>query len=632
MNLLSLENISKSHGDKLLFSGVSFGIDDGDKIGLIGINGTGKSTFLKVIVGCEEPDSGKVIASNDLKIGYLPQNPVFDEESSVIEQVFKGSAPVMKVLREYEEALYRLNMDPNNEDFQRKLLAINQRMDALDGWQVESEAKAVLTRLGIYDFNARINTLSGGQKRRVALASALVSPSNLLVLDEPTNHMDDNTISWMEDYLGKRKGALLMVTHDRYFLDRVANRVIELDGGKLYSYSGNYSVFLEKKLEREEQLIASERKRQNLYRKELAWIKRGAKARSTKQKARIQRFQKLQEEEIVLNTQSIEISTPSSRLGKKVIELNGITKSFSGSKLIDNFTYKVLRDDRIGIVGPNGIGKTTLLNIIAGLLPPDEGTVEWGDTVKIGYFSQENKEMDENLRAIDYIKKAGELVATADGSTITASQLMERFLFPSNTQYTPISKLSGGEKRRLQLAYVLMGAPNVLLLDEPTNDLDIETLTILEDYIDDFSGAVIAVSHDRYFLDRIAEKIFAFEGNGVIKEYTGNYFDYSQSLKPQGSVHEAAVEKKDKAQVRKKERPLKFTFKEQKEYEEIEGVIEGVENQLKEIKQRIEEAASDYVLLQELVATQQELENRLEELMDRWAYLTEMAEKIGESK
>jgi ATP-binding cassette subfamily F protein uup len=555
MNLLSAEGITKSYSEKKLFNNISLGINDGDKIGVIGINGTGKSTLLKVIAGVEELDDGRIIRSNGLQIEYLSQNPAFEEDSTVIQQVFKGNSPVMKLLREYEEAL-------NNNSSPERIMKLTQQIDLLNGWTLESEAKSILSKLGILDFTAKVGTLSGGQRKRIALAAALIQPSNLLILDEPTNHLDNDTIDWLEQYLNKRKGALLMVTHDRYFLDRVVNVIIELDRGNLYSYKGNYTEFLEKKSERMEREEASEAKRQNLLRKELAWIRRGAKARTTKQKARIDRFEKLSSQEVDIVEDKIDISVGSSRLGKKVIEINNISKAYGNRTLIKNFDYTVLRDDRIGIVGPNGMGKSTLINIIAGKLEGDGGYVDLGETVKIGLYSQETNFLKEDMRVIEYIRETAEYLTTAEGEKITASQMLERFLFPPESQWTPIEKLSGGEKRRLYLLKVLMEAPNVLLLDEPTNDLDIETLTILEDYIDNFQGAVIAVSHDRYFLDRIAEKIFAFKEGGEIVQYSGNYSDYR--------------------------------LKSQEEKEEVE--------------------------------------NKLEEKMERWIYLNDIAEKIEKEK
>lgn len=636
MNVLSIENISKGYSDKTLFENVSLGIGDGDKIGLIGINGTGKSTLLKIIAGVETADTGKIIVGNRVSIEYLSQLPDFDESANVIEQVFKGSSPVMQLLREYEEAVEKLSESPEDTELQRALTNLNGKMDSMNAWQIESEAKTVLTKLGITDFKARIAELSGGQKKRIALASSLIMPSDLLILDEPTNHMDNDTISWLEQYLNKRKGALLMITHDRYFLDRVTNRIIELDNGSLYSYQGNYSIFLEKKLEREELEQANERKRQNILRKELAWIRRGAKARSTKQKARIQRFEELSSEGMEISSDKLEMNSVATRLGKKVVEIQNISKSLSGKRLIEDFSYIVVRDDRVGIVGPNGSGKSTLLNMIVGRLNPDSGNIDIGETVNIGYFSQENTELNEELRVIEYIKEIAEYVLLANGDRISASQMLEKFLFSPALQWTPISKLSGGERRRLYLLRVLMGAPNVLLLDEPTNDLDIQTLTILEDYLDDFSGAVIVVSHDRYFLDRVTDKIFAFEGKGIIKQYTGNYSDYIEEIKENAEDQVKEKPKQDKQdnkeEEKKKNKQLKFTFKEQKEYAEIDDNIEKVENQIADLETQIEGAASDYEVLQKLLGEKEQLENQLEYLMERWTYLNELAEEIEKSK
>ncbi|MBF8982075.1 ABC-F family ATP-binding cassette domain-containing protein [Lutibacter sp. B2] len=630
MNLLSVENLSKSYGEKTLFEIDSFGIGEGEKIGVIGINGTGKSTLLKVLVGMDTPDTGKITITNGISIEYLNQNPAFDLEATVLEQVFKGTSPVMLVLREYEEVIEILEKNPNDSVLQQRLINIQQQMDGLGAWQLESEAKTILTKLGVSNFDAKIKTLSGGQKKRVALASALIAPSDLLVLDEPTNHIDDKTISWLEEYLNARKGALLMITHDRYFLDRVVNRTIELDQGKLYKYDGNYSDFLIKKSEREELERAEGQKKQNLYRRELAWIKRGAKARTTKQKARIQRFEVLDDSITNDKTQAMEISVASSRLGKKIVEFSNISKNFGDKKCIEDFTYIIQKADRIGIIGPNGTGKSTLLNIMAGKIKPDKGTVDIGETVKLGYFSQEYMDIDDSLRVIQYIKDEAEYVTTADGTKITASQMLERFLFDGTMQWTYISKLSGGEKRRLYLLKILMSSPNVLLLDEPTNDLDIATLTILEEYIDEFQGAVIVVSHDRYFLDKMAEKIFVYEGNGKILYYVGNYTDYYTIYKTEQEISQKEKMPKEKKKPEKiKEKKLKFTFKEQREYEQIDGQIEELENKLEELGTKINECTSDFEKLQSLTDQQNKAEQELEEKMQRWAYLNEIAEKIN---
>ncbi len=634
MNLLTVENISKSYTEKKLLSKITFGINEGDKIGVIGINGTGKTTLLKIIAGVEQADEGKVVGGNSVRTEYLSQNPDFDTEATVLEQVFYGNSAIMKLIRDYEEAIQ--NRDTLNEE----ILKLTHDMDAMNAWSLDSEARSILTKLGISDFTAKIGTLSGGEKKKIALATALVNPADLLILDEPTNQLDNETIDWLEQYLNKRKGSLLMVTHDRYFLDRVANQIIELDRGGLYLYHGNYSYFLEKKLEREEIEAASEKKRQRLLRKELAWIKKGAKARTTKQKARIDRYDKLCEQTGVEMDEKLQVSVASSRLGKKTIELEHIGKSFNGTKLIDDFNYILLRNDRVGIVGPNGSGKSTLLNIMCGRLEPDSGKVEVGETVKVGLYSQETRHIDGGSRVIEYIKETAEYLTTAEGYKISAAQMLERFLFPPALQWTLIANLSGGEKRRLSLLKVLMEAPNILLLDEPTNDLDIETLTILEDYFEDFKGAVIAVSHDRYFLDRMAEKIFAFKGKGEIAHYPGNYSDYREKSSGESpdntvsdKVKDAVVKRLDKLVTeKKKERALKFSFNEQKEYAEIDDEIAEIENEIQQLDNKISEAYADYILLQQLLIEKDEMEQRLKEKMDRWVYLNELAEKIAKGK
>lgn len=641
MNLISLENISKSYSDKSLLDNISLGINQGEKIGLIGVNGSGKSTLLKIISGIEVPDEGNIIKGNKVRIEYLHQSPEFHSEARVIEQVFKGGSSEMKLLREYENTLKLIEKSKDEGEtckLNSKLIELQANIDSLNAWDLESEAKTILTKLGIEDFDAKVGTLSGGQKKRIALASALITPCELLILDEPTNHMDNKTIEWLEQYLNTRKGSLIMITHDRYFLDRVTNRILEIDKGKLYSYSGNYSVFLEKKIERQNMEISSENKREKLYEKELAWIKRGAKARSTKQKARIDRFEKLGEQSIDIKENKMDISVLSSRLGKKIIEMENLNKSYKGINYIKDFSYILLREDRIGIVGDNGIGKSTLMKIISGEIEYDSGILDIGETVKIGFFSQENKYMEEDMRVIEYMKEVAEYLPLADGGKITASQMLENFLFTKDMQWTPISKLSGGEKRRLYLLRVLMGSPNILILDEPTNDLDISTLTILEDYLDKFDGAIITVSHDRYFLDRVCNKIFAFEAPGIVSKHHGNYSDFMEHMKEsyiEESKTSKGINSKDREYEDKKannEKPLKFSFKEQKEFQEIDGYIESLEVKIEELNRQVEKVSTDFVKLQEVLNEKSLLEKELEEKYDRWTYLNELSEKIERDK
>ncbi|WP_379137252.1 ABC-F family ATP-binding cassette domain-containing protein [Paenibacillus sp. sgz500958] len=641
MNIMTVEHLSKSYGEKILFRDASFGMDDRDKIGIIGVNGTGKSTFLRIIAGLETPDEGQVSIGNNVRVQYLAQNPPFDPENTVLKQVFAGEAPELRSTREYIETMAQLENNPGNKELEAKLVTLGHEIDALGTWQLESEAKSVLSKLGIEQFDALMDTLSGGQRKRVALAAALITPSELLILDEPTNHIDTDSVAWLEQYLQKRRGALLMITHDRYFLDRVADVMLELDGGNLFRYEANYSRFLELKADREEREASAEQKRKNLLRTELAWIRRGAKARTTKQKARIDRFEKLKESGPSAVGGSMDISVTSTRLGRKIIELHGLSKSMDGRNLIKDLTYIAVPEDRVGIVGPNGSGKSTLLNLISGLLAPDSGEVQVGATVKLGYFTQEHQDMDETMRVIEYVKEEAEVIRTADGSTISAGQMLERFLFPPVMQWTPIAKLSGGEKRRLYLLRVLMSAPNVLLLDEPTNDLDISTLAVLEDYLEEFPGVVFTVSHDRFFLDRTVDKILAFEEGGI-RLHVGNYSEYeewmaqnvasrSQSGKDEGAMKRSSAgtsgqEITAAPPVREK---LKFSFKEQREFEGIDEQIELAEKALVDIAAQMEAAFADSGKLQELVAKQREAEAHLEHLMERWTYLNELAEKIA---
>ena len=598
MNIINIEHISKVFGEKQVFDDISCGIHQGDKIGIIGINGTGKTTLLKIIAGLEEPDQGQVIFQKGLRVTYLPQSPKFPEHATVLSYVADGA-------------------------------------DGAD-WGRESEAKNALNRLGITDHHEEIDHLSGGQKKRVALARTLVNPADVLILDEPTNHIDNEMAVWLEEYLNQWKGAIIMVTHDRYFLDRVTNKILEIDHGKLYSYTANYSQFLELKAQREEMELASERKRQSVLRMELEWAKRGCRARTTKQRARLERLEALKNGKAPVRDAEVEMDSVETRMGKKTIELH-ISKSYGQKKLIDDFEYIVLKNQRLGIIGPNGCGKSTLMKIITGKEEPDQGMVEIGDTVKIGYFAQEVTEMDENQRVIDYIKDVAEYVPTKDGR-ITASQMLERFLFTPAMQYTPIGKLSGGERRRLYLLKVLMDAPNVLILDEPTNDLDIPTLTILEDYLDSFLGIVITVSHDRYFLDNIADRIFAFEAGGKLVQYEGGYTDYLEAKERKNGtvVRESEESAKKKADRKnwKKDAPekLKFTYKEQKEYETIDDEIASLEQKIEELDEQMMQYATNSAKLSEITEQKEAAEATLEEKMERWVYLNDLAERIENQK
>ena len=632
MNLITFENICKSYSEKKLIENLSFGINDGEKIGLIGVNGTGKSTLLKIVAGAEEIDSGKITKANRVRIEYLPQSPDYDENATVLEQVFKAESKELNLLGRYQDLLKKLEKeysDKTNEE----LIKVQEQIDTMNLWDLENDAKAVLTKLGIDNFDQKVSELSGGQKKRISLASALITPCELLVLDEPTNHLDSDTIDWLEEYLNSRKGSLLMITHDRYFLDRVTNRILELDKGRLFSYEGNYTLFLEKKMERLQLESSMEDKRQNLIRNELKWVKRGARARTTKQKARLQRFDELVNREVIKEDEKIDISVASSRLGKKIIEIKNISKSFDGKKVIDDLEYTLARTDRIGIVGKNGLGKSTLINILNGKLQPDSGTIEIGETVKIGCFSQDDSHMDPSMKAIDYIKEESDYITTADGTKITASMMCERFLFNGTLQHTMIEKLSGGERRRLHLLRVLMGAPNVLLLDEPTNDLDIETLSRLEDYLDEFDGVVITVSHDRYFLDRICNKIFAYEGNGRIFIFTGNYSDYAifreiQGIEFEDNKPEKVVEPKKEKEKPKSDKKTKFSYKEQKEFDSIDSDIEQLEKKIAALEESTAVYATDFTKLQEIMNEKAELEKELEYKYERWEYLNELAESF----
>lgn len=591
--LLSAEKITKSYSEKILLNGVSLYLNEGDKIGVIGVNGTGKSTFLNIIAGIEDPDSGSISKNPGVRIEYLQQNPVWNEELTLLEHVFLGTSSADRETKEYE-------------------------------------AKTVLTRLDLTEYDTRIRQLSGGQRKRAAIASALIHPCEVLILDEPTNHLDNDMVMWLENYLSRYSGAIIMVTHDRYFLDRVTNKIVELDHGNLYSYQANYSKYLEMKALREEAALGTERKNRSLLRKELEWMQQGPKARGTKSKDRIVRFESLSENSGKREADKLELSSISSRLGKKTLEITDISKSFGEKELVSHFSHIISRDARIGIVGKNGCGKSTLLNMISGRLLPDSGTVIFGDTVKLGYFSQNSEEMDVSLRVIDFIRNIAETIETRDG-TLSASQMLEKFLFAPDLQWNTIKRLSGGERRRLYLLSIIMEAPNILLLDEPTNDLDIQTLTILEDYLENFGGAVVTVSHDRYFLDKVVDTIFDFMDDGTINKYLGTYSEYfaqnTAALIPSVISESKTVQEKPWTKNRK----LKFTYNEQREFEKIDSDIADLEARLYNVSTDMESESSNYIRLQELMAQKDTLEKEIDEKMSRWVYLNNLAEKIAES-
>ena len=584
MNILTVQQATKGYGDRILFENITLGLNKGDKVGIIGINGTGKSTLLKIIAGIEEADSGNVVMAKNTTISYLPQNPIFPKGETILQYVMDGN------------------------------------------FEKEGEAKSILMKLGLPDYEGKTDYLSGGQKKRAALARILVNSADVLVLDEPTNHIDNEMAKWLEDYLNQLKGILVMVTHDRYFLDRVTNKIVEIDDKTLYTYETNYSGFLELKEQRENMEIASERKRRSILRTELEWAKRGVRGRGTKQQARLDRLEELKNQSGPEEETKVVMSSITSRMGKKTIELKNISQSYEGRTFIKDFSYLVLKNERIGIIGPNGCGKTTLLQILNGRIQPEKGSVEIGDTINIGYFTQESEGMNPNQKVIDYVKETAEYIAVPEGK-ISASKMLERFLFTPDMQYAPIGKLSGGEQRRLYLLKILMESPNVLILDEPTNDLDIATLTILEDYLDRFEGIVITVSHDRYFLDRVVDRIFAFEEDGNIRQYEGGYSDYLS--KRMIVEEEIPKEKKKKNYQKPREKKLKFTFKEQKEFETIDDDIEQLELRLEELDSQIERTATDFIKLNELMEEKKATEEKLEKKMERWEYLNELAEKIA---
>jgi ATP-binding cassette subfamily F protein uup len=642
MNIVSLEAIHKQFAERPLLDDVMLGIDAGERVGVVGVNGSGKTTLLRIVAGVEPPDRGRVSLARDLRVAYLPQNPALDPALTVIEQIFRGDAPEIKLLREYERAADALARAPGDMALQQSVSELVARMDAAGTWALENDARTILTRLGITDLSARVGQLSGGQRKRVAMAAALIVPADLLILDEPTNHIDIETVAWLESFLARSTAALLLVTHDRYFLDRVVGRIVEVEGAKLYSYPGNYSRFLELKAERTEKQASDEARRQTILRKELAWLRRGAQARTTKQQARIDRIATMQDAKPEQARGALEISAVSRRIGKRVIELAGVGKAYGSKTLVHDLTLSIGPRDRIGIVGPNGSGKSTLLNMIAGRITPDSGTITIGETVHMSYYDQESAELDEAQRVIDYVKEGAELLQDSQGAIVTAAQMLERFLFPSAAHYTPIARLSGGERRRLYLLRKLIGAPNVLLLDEPTNDLDIQTLTLLEDYLDEpearhddgFAGAVIVVSHDRYFLDRTVTRLLAFEGDGAVVEYPGAYTAYAEAReRVEGSkVERSKVERPQQKPSNLQSsnlqtgRPRKLTFKETRELEGLEGRIAVLEGEQAALQAQINAASGEYQALLRLTGELERVSAELEAAVERWGALAEIAE------
>lgn len=621
MNILTAENLSKRYTEQYLFENITFGIHTGDKIGLIGVNGTGKSTLLKCLMNIESLDEGKVTMRNHLVVKYLPQNPTFDEASSVLDNVLRGDHEKIRILRNYEQILKEMDTS-DDPKIHRQYEEIMERMDRENVWSIESEVKGILNKLGIPNIHAKMNILSGGQKRRVSIAEALIHESDLLILDEPTNHIDNDMIEWLEDMLKKRKGALLMITHDRYFLDRVTDKIFELEKGQMLTYEGNYSHYLDEKAQQLIDENARQRKLKALYNTELEWIKRGCRARTTKQKFRVNRFDTIKHAMSTEKEVDMNIDVATSRMGKKIIELKSVSKAYD-QQLLKDFEYTLLRNDRIGIVGNNGIGKSTFLKLISGDIEPDSGVIDKGTTIKIGYYKQENQVFNEDIRVIDYIKDTAEYIYTSQGEMLSASSMLETFLFDSVKQYSLLSKLSGGERRRLYLLKILMTSPNVLILDEPTNDLDIKTLSILEDYIEVFPGAVIAVSHDRYFLDKMSEKLFVFVGDGQVDIHPGNYTTYTENRHRFGQVEEIKKVIKEEKIVQKK----KLTYSEKLELETIDDDIEALEMKVLEIEEAMENSGSDYEALQRLMKEKEDMDLQLQQKYDRWTFLNEKADE-----
>lgn len=633
MSLVTLQSVKKDFGIKELLKDANFSLDTNDKVGLIGTNGSGKSTLLKMIARLESIDSGQILVNSGAKIVYLPQQPDIDENHTVLEQVFADSGEQMHLVKEYEELSDKLAHYPDDSQLMSRLSSVMQRMDATGAWEVETNAKIILTKLGIADFDVKVGTLSGGYRKRIALAAALISEPDLLLMDEPTNHLDALSVEWLQSYLNRYRGALLLITHDRYFLDRVTNKIIEIDRGDIYTYTGNYSYYLEKKALAEESAISTQRKHQGILRRELEWLKKGPKARSTKQKARIERAHALRDTEFKQLNGKVDISTIGRRIGKKVIELKNVSKAYNGRTLIKDFTYEFSPEDRIGIIGGNGAGKSTLMDIITARVKPDSGIVEIGSTIHIGYFNQHSEELltavNEDQRVIDYIKEEGEFIEISDGTKITASQMLERFLFPGNQQYAPIHKLSGGEKRRLFLLRILISAPNVLILDEPTNDLDVQTLAVLEDYLEDFNGCVIVVSHDRYFLDRTVDTIFALEEGGGLRQYPGNYsiyLDYkkAEEAEKQETQKPVIVEEKVVSPVTETKKRRRLSNWERREFAELEGKIAKLEADKTALEKKLATVAGNYSEVQKLYEQVETLKKNIDLSTERWLELAEM--------
>ncbi|WP_412098000.1 ABC-F family ATP-binding cassette domain-containing protein [Halobacillus litoralis] len=629
--MLQVEQLTKSFGDKDLFDHISFTVTNHQRIGLIGVNGTGKSTLLKVLAGIESMDEGTMDHAKDFTVEYLPQEPDLEEDLTVLEQIYYGDSEMMRTMRQYEQVLQELSSDPENTSVQERMLSLQQKMDETEAWEANTVAKTILSKLGIEGYQKKVRELSGGQKKRVAIAKALIQPADLLLLDEPTNHLDNETIEWLEEYLSSYKGSLMIVTHDRYFLNRVTNLIYELERGSLYIYEGNYETFLEKRAEREEQELQAEQKHKNTLKRELAWLKAGVKARGTKQRARIQRVEEMKETSFNTDQEQVDMAIGSKRLGKQVLELEGVTHAFGTQTIVNDLDYLVVPGERLGIIGPNGSGKTTLLNIMADRIQPDSGDINVGSTVKIGYYTQDHQEIDGSLKVVEYIKEVAEVIHTADGDEITAEQMLERFLFPRSQQWTYIRRLSGGERRRLYLLRVLMSEPNVLFLDEPTNDLDTETLSILEEYLEQFPGVVITVSHDRYFLDRVVDRLLAFEGEGHVRRFQGNYSDYLDTRKQEKrAVEEKRKEASAQEETRRNNRKRKLSYNEKREWETIEDDIAELESQLEQVAEDVETHSSDSEKVQELYAKQEQVEQELEAKMERWEELSLIVEEMNQ--